>query len=66
MKENKFQNQWGIWYIYQLDQTQAQSKTDNKEYSDSIQRIYDIDTPSDFAYLWKHSPIALPSNYFGR
>ena len=35
MKENKFQNQWGIWYIYQLDKDKQESqiKADDQEYS---------------------------------
>jgi hypothetical protein len=68
MKENTFQNQWGIWYTYQLDKNQQEphTKTDNQEYSSNIQEVFTIKTPADLAYLWKHSPIALPSNYFGR
>lgn len=66
MKENKFENQWGIWYTYQAEQQQSHGKTDDKEYNDNIKLIFSIETPSDFAYLWKNSPIALPSNYFGR
>ena len=68
MKENKFQNQWGIWYTYQLEKTQqeGQPKTEGTEYSSNIQQVFTVRTPSDLAFLWKHSPIALPSNYFGR
>ncbi len=68
MKENKFLSEWGIWYTYQLEKTpqQSQTKAQNQEYLDNIQKIFTVATPVDLAYLWKHSPIALPSNYFGR
>lgn len=68
MKENKFQNQWGIWYTYQLEKApqEGQFKAEDAEYSENIQKVFTVQTPSDLAYLWKHSPIALPSNYFGR
>ena len=26
MKENKFQNQWGIWYTYQLEKSAQESQ----------------------------------------
>jgi hypothetical protein len=32
MKENKFQNQWGIWYTYQLEKNaqEAQNRTEDQ------------------------------------
>lgn len=66
MKENKFAHEWAIWYTYQPEYKEGHGKLDNKDYNDNIQQIFSVDTPSDLAYLWKNSPIALPSNYFGR
>ena len=44
MKENKFENQWGIWYIYQLDKNQQdnQNKTEDLEYSDNTQLVFTV------------------------
>ncbi len=41
MRENKFQSQWGIWYTYLIDKD-AQKKTDDVEYSDNTQLIFNV------------------------
>lgn len=61
MLDNKLLHEWAIWFSYVGD---ASDSTDN--YHENISLMYRIATPSDLAYLWKHSPLNHLNNYFAR
>jgi hypothetical protein len=49
MFEAEFLNEWGIWFCFQAEASEA-----NENYYMNFQQVYNLRAPADLAYLWNN------------